>query len=248
MGRVARLGDDVEIAGQNQRLLVFDQLARVRDEPVHESELIGVFLGAGRIAVRQIDAGDPHDAFRCWDHRLDVTRLDVRLVARQAAGDLERTLGENGDAVEGLLPVRLDVVAERLDLEARKGLVEALDLLQTQRVGCDLSQIIEQVRKPLADGIDVPGRDAQGAAPSCGGPAQSDTLRKARGGRGFEARVKWGPKTARWDVSIARIPPCGRELVWASLARSGRAREVLDRVPLTPNVGVWRGGGNRVMR
>ena len=68
------------------------------------------------------------------DHRLDVARLDVGVVAGQAAGDLERALGEDRDAVEPLLPVGLDIVAEVLDLEPRKLLVEALDLLQAERV------------------------------------------------------------------------------------------------------------------
>jgi len=62
--------------------------------------------------------------------------------------------------------MRLDIVAEVLDFEARKLLVEALDLLQAERVGARLLEIAEKVRQPLADGVDVPGRDAQGRAPS----------------------------------------------------------------------------------
>jgi len=83
-------------------------------------------------------------------------------IARQAARDLDRPLGENGDAVEGLLPVRSDVVAEVFDLGARKRLVDALDLLQAQRVGAPLLEIVEETRQTLADRIDVPGGDDQG--------------------------------------------------------------------------------------
>jgi len=55
-----------------------------------------------------------------------------------------------------------DVVAKVFNLGARKGLVDALDLLQAQGVGALLPEVIEQVRQPLADGIDVPGGDDQG--------------------------------------------------------------------------------------
>ncbi len=151
MGRVARLRNDVEIAGQDQRLFVLHELARMGDEPLHEHELVWVFLRTGRIAVRQIDARHPHDAVAGRDDRFEVTGLGVVLVPRQSARDLERPFGENGDAVERLLAVGLDVIAEFLDLHARKLVVEALDLLQTERIGTDLLQIVEEVGKPLAD-------------------------------------------------------------------------------------------------
>jgi hypothetical protein len=147
------------------------------DEPVHEAELIGVLLGVRRIAVRQIDAGDSNGAGVGRDNRLDIARLRVGVVARQAAGDLERAFGEDGDAVEPLLPVRLDVIAEVLDFEARKLLVEALDLLQAERVRARLLQVVEEVRKPLAYGIDVPGCDAQRRAPVVASSAYTAVLK-----------------------------------------------------------------------
>ena len=135
------------------------------DEPLKEGELIGIFLRAHGIAVRQIDASHPHHAVSGRDDRLDIARLRVVLVARQPARDLERPLGENGDAVECLLPVGLDVVAELLDLHPGELLVEALDFLQAKNVGLNLLQVGEEVRQPLADRIDVPGGDAQARAP-----------------------------------------------------------------------------------
>ena len=48
---------------------------------------------------------------------------------------LERMLGEERDAVEALLAVDGDVVAELLDRLGREGLVDALDLLQADDVG-----------------------------------------------------------------------------------------------------------------
>ena len=48
---------------------------------------------------------------------------------------VEAQLRQDGDAVEALLAVRLDVVAERLDLGARELLVDRLDLLQADDVG-----------------------------------------------------------------------------------------------------------------
>ena len=133
----------------------------MEDEPLQEGELIRVFLGAHGVAVRQIDARHPHHAVSGRDDRLDIARLGVVLVARQAARDLERPLGKNGDAVECLLPMGLDVVAKLLDLHPRKLLVEALDFLQAKNVRLHLLQVSEKVRQPLTDGIDVPGGDAQ---------------------------------------------------------------------------------------
>jgi hypothetical protein len=55
-----------------------------------------------------------------------------------------------------------DVVAEVFDLGARKRLVLAFELLEAKRVGARLLEIGEEMAEPLADGIDVPGGDAQG--------------------------------------------------------------------------------------
>src|SRR5208283_5112811 len=129
--------------------------------PLHEGELIGVFLRIHRIAVRQIDARHPHDAVPGWDHRFEIAGLGVVLVSRQSAGDLEWPFGKNGDAVECLLAMGLDIVAEVLDLDAWELLIETLDLLEAERVWADLLQIVEEVGKPLADGVDIPGGDAQ---------------------------------------------------------------------------------------
>ena len=197
MGRVARLRNDVEIAGQDQRLFVLHELARMGDEPLHEHELVWVFLRTGRIAVRQIDARHPHDAVAGRDDRFEVTGLGVVLVPRQSARDLERPFGENGDAVERLLAVGLDVIAEFLDLHARKLVVEALDLLEAERVGADLLQIIEEVGKPLADRVDIPGGDAQARGSVARGCLQRATVPRKRGGA---LRTPIHVSTAlRWD-------------------------------------------------
>ena len=97
-------------------------------------------------------------------------------IAGQTARDLDRPLGEDGDAVEGLLPVGGDVVAEVLDLGARKRFVEALDFLQAQRVRALLLEIVEEMRQALADRIDVPGGDDQRRLP-CAERRQSRTVR-----------------------------------------------------------------------
>jgi len=95
-------------------------------------------------------------------HRFDVARVLVGRVAGQAARDLDRALGEDGDAVEGLLPVRRDVVAELLDLSARELLVRAFELLQAEGVRALFFEIGEEMAEPLADRIHVPCGDAQG--------------------------------------------------------------------------------------
>ncbi len=85
----------------------------------------------------------------------------VGVVAGQSRGHLvERELRQDRDAVEGLLPVHCDIVAERLERLAREGFVHALGLLQADDVGPPLQEPGGQVVHSLLDRIDVPGGDA----------------------------------------------------------------------------------------
>ena len=59
--------------------------------------------------------------------------------------------------------MRLDVIAERFDLETGKCVVETFQFLQAADIGGDLFQPRAQMLKPLTDGIDVPGGDAHRA-------------------------------------------------------------------------------------
>src|ERR1700722_15856857 len=86
--RVAPVGNDIEIACQHQRLLVFKDLAGVDNEPLQEGELVRVFLCADRIAVRQIDRRHPHDPVYGRDDRLDIARLRIVLIAGEASRHL----------------------------------------------------------------------------------------------------------------------------------------------------------------
>jgi hypothetical protein len=60
--------------------------------------------------------------------------------------------------------VRLDVVAQRLDLEPWERLVDDLDLLQGDDVGRGLLQPLEQRADASADAVDVPRRNPHQAA------------------------------------------------------------------------------------
>ena len=145
------------------------KLARMADETIHEGELVRVFLGSRRVSVRQVEARQPQRPLAPGDHRLDIARLDVAIVAGQAALDLERMFRQDRHAVEGLLPMGGDIVAERLDLLARERLVHALDLLQADRIRRDLLEIVEEMGQALAHRIDVPGRDNHGRHPRTAG-------------------------------------------------------------------------------
>ena len=87
--------------------------------------------------------------------------MGVLVIAGEAGfGFLERQLRQQRDAVEGLLAVGDDVVAERLDLQPRKRVIDAFDFLQADDVGRAVLQPGQQMFDPLPDRIDVPGRDA----------------------------------------------------------------------------------------
>ena len=222
---VALVRDHVEIASQDQRLLVFEQLAGMDDQALQERELIGVFVGVRRIAVRQIDARDPDYAASRRHDRFDIARLGVVLVTGEAPRDLERPLGKYRDAVERLLPMGLDVVAELLDLEPWKLLVEALDLLQAKNVGLNLLQIGEEVRQALADRIDVPGGDAQARGSLNLWRRAPGTLAAPRGGRAE-------PRLAVNSVAdgVSRAPKGVRKNARLNLLWSASTRLILDRL------------------
>ena len=73
--------------------------------------------------------------------------MRVAVVARQAAHDdlVERALGEDGDAVEALLAVHRDVVAERLERLGGEGL---LVLLISWKQATSGSASLSQVTAP----------------------------------------------------------------------------------------------------
>jgi len=129
-------------------------------QAMHPAELVGVFFGVRRVAVRQVDRGDADHAVTERQHAFQIARLLVALVARQAAPHiLQRRAAEDRDAVEGLLPMRLHLPAGGLDLGAREIGIDALDLLQAERVGLGLFQEVEEMAEALPDRIDVPGGD-----------------------------------------------------------------------------------------
>src|SRR5262249_32283382 len=112
------------------------------------------------IAVRQIETAYSQRAFRRVDPALDVACRLVGLRVRQAAcHDLDGMKREQGDPVEAFLAYDLDLVAAGLDLEPGKLRFQRLQLLQDDDVRLGALQPVEEVAGPLADGVDVPGRD-----------------------------------------------------------------------------------------
>jgi hypothetical protein len=129
---VLGLGDDVVIAAEDEGILAREQVPDVGVQPLQPGELVGKFLRpfaalGDRVAVGQIDRGDPH-ALR---EPLDVAGLGVvRRAGQGAAVDLDRGFGQDRDPVVGLLPDHGQVVAEFLEFERRKRARLALYFLQ----------------------------------------------------------------------------------------------------------------------
>src|SRR5262249_46493260 len=94
---VELLRDYVVVTGQDDRLRLRHQLRSVGRESLEPAELV-VELGAGGgVAVRQVEAADPHPA----DGALDVPALRVLRVPRQPPRRLDGggAPGKDGDAV-----------------------------------------------------------------------------------------------------------------------------------------------------
>ena len=152
--------DDVVVARQNERLFQLKPFMCVFRKPVHPSDFVRVFLGVRRVAVGQVDRRHPQAPAVGRNRRLDEAGMVVGVVAGQAGRDLvELELGQDRDAVERLLAVDRDVVAQRLDLQPRKGVIDGLGFLKANDVGRPLLEPGGQVLDSLLDRIDVPGGD-----------------------------------------------------------------------------------------
>ncbi len=136
VARIEHARDDVEIAREDQRLLQPKALACVANKPLHPADLVGVFVGFRRVAIGQIDGRDDQIA----DLGFDIAAMRILGIAGQAALALHGLLapGQHRDAVERLLTVHCNIVAQRLDRLARERVVDALGLLQTDDVGLPL--------------------------------------------------------------------------------------------------------------
>src|SRR5262249_13141578 len=123
-------------------------------------ELVGELVRIRRIAVREVEGGDADGAALQREHRFDEARLLV-MQSRQPPGDLvESELGQEGDTVEALLPVHLDVVAEVLEGLPRKGSVLGLDLLKAENVRLRLAHPLDGAVEASPHAVDVPRRDS----------------------------------------------------------------------------------------
>lgn len=154
--------DHVEIARQHHRLSGIHQCLRVRVQALEPGKLEIEFRSGLGVAVRQVHRGDD----QAVDLRLQVARLLIQLVARQAAADLRRLLAlrEDRNPVVRALAVPDRTVARVLQRARRTLLVGGLDFLQADDVGSGLVQPFEQPRQPAVDAVDVIARDLQANA------------------------------------------------------------------------------------
>jgi hypothetical protein len=78
----------VIIAGEHDRRAAREKLGAMRDQPLKPTQLEVEFLASKRIAVRQVQAADQ----QAVDRRLDVSAMQVVLVARESASGLDQRL------------------------------------------------------------------------------------------------------------------------------------------------------------
>ena len=148
---------NVEIARQQNRHLLLDELRRVRPQSLEPFELVVEFRPGLRIAIRQIDAG--HDD--APDRRFDIARFPVLAIAGQFCSDQYGigAPGQDGDAIPAFLPAPDRAVASLGDSCCRKIIVGRFQFLQRDDIGLCLTQPSQQVRQPPVDVVDVEGCD-----------------------------------------------------------------------------------------
>ena len=155
--------DDVEVACKDQRLFRLEPLLRVLKKSRHPFEFIGIFIAIRRVSIRQIKAGDPHHAVLVGDYAFEEPGMGVLVITGQSRlGLVERQLRQQRDAVECLLAVGDDVVAERLDLQPGESVIDAFYLLEADDVGRTLLEPGQEELEPLPDRIDVPRSNTHG--------------------------------------------------------------------------------------
>ena len=150
-------GDDVEVATDEGRGAGLEPAGHLLFEAGHPGELVGELLGADGVAVGEIDVDDA-DAL---DEGLEEAGVTILLVAGEGGGNgLDGVAGEDGDAVVGLLGDSGGPVAD--GLEDVGGEVSAFELLEEEDVGLVDLEPGEDGFETGADGVDVPGGDADG--------------------------------------------------------------------------------------
>src|SRR5260370_36334404 len=154
---VLRFRNDIKVSGKHQRLLGLKPLLRIFKKSRYPAEFRWIFLCLRWITIGQIETGNPQHAMLERDHALQKTGVDIFLVPGEPRrGLVERQLREERDAVKSFLAVGDDVVAERLDSLAGKRVVDTLDFLQANNIGCAILEPGQEMVEPLPDRIDVP--------------------------------------------------------------------------------------------
>ena len=150
-------GRDVVVAGEDHRDLRRLQIGGMGDQAIEPGELVVELRPRLGIAVGQIDRGDEQPL----DRGLDIAALAVLGIAGQGIARQHRlgALGQDGDAVPGLLPPPHRAIARLAQGRRGEFAVGGLQLLQRDDVGLGLPQPGEQVRQAAVDVVDVEAGD-----------------------------------------------------------------------------------------
>src|SRR5262245_9991245 len=88
---------------------------------------------------------------------------------------IDRKFRQDGGAVVALLPMEGEIVAERLEFEAREGMVLAFGLLEERHIGRGLLEPVDHGLDPGLDAVNVPGGDEHANNPSSSPPCATET-------------------------------------------------------------------------
>src|SRR6185295_13752246 len=174
------------------------------------AELVAVLVGLGVLAVRDVQAVDPHAREGRAEHPLLL--VDIAADSVRDVGGLDPRYERH--AVVAGLAANDRAVAQRSQRIGRKVLVLCLDLLQCEHVGLLAVEPREHVFETNLDAIDVPRRDLHCRV---AGAEMPDWRRSASssGGR---------PRNSTNASSALRLPPTARiaRRKRSAVARSNR--------------------------
>ena len=65
--------NDVEVAGDDERRFLLEEIGDAGPHPLHPTEFVSEFIRADRIAVRQVERDDANHAVAEWHQSFDPT-------------------------------------------------------------------------------------------------------------------------------------------------------------------------------
>ena len=151
---IAIIRRDVVVAEQGQPWITDEFFAEPGCQRLHPLQLVLILFRSDLLAIRNVHADDTQIT-----HRNGYYALLRVGETRNVAQHIDRCRArKNGHAVVCFLPVVHRLIARRGKFRKRKTGILGLGFLQTQGIGPDQGQPVENLRQSHLEAVYIPGR------------------------------------------------------------------------------------------